>query len=318
MRALPPGTEPLLALSAVLRSIESVRNGSALYLLMVTFAASGMALALARGALAEGAAQIAMAWGAAALITVFYGGSAAGLLLMDEACGRPGRDPAEALRQSLAIGHRLLLVALAAAAVAALVVALAFALLWASRLPAVGPPLLGVVVAVMVPVLGLVALALLMLVGPIAAPAVWFGLSVRQALAMIAHQTRRRMVHAVMLSTAVSLLTAAVAALVSFVVLAGGRAVLALAAFAPGLELLPQPFLAALFGIGYHAPSGAGALPAHTAAALTGAGVVFAIGLVVPGAVYLRGVCELFLALRGEDSRPLAADTGDAATNDTP
>ena len=40
---------------------------------------------------------------------------------------------------------------------------------------------------------------------------------------------------------------------------------------------------------------------AHTASALSGAGVVFALGLVVPGVVYLRGLCELYLALRRSD-----------------
>jgi hypothetical protein len=38
-----------------------------------------------------------------------------------------------------------------------------------------------------------------------------------------------------------------------------------------------------------------------THAALDAASLVFAIGLVVPGVVYLRGLCELFLALSRQD-----------------
>ena len=143
------------------------------------------------------------------------------------------------------------------------------------------------------------------LVGPVAAPAVWSGLGVRPVLALLLHQARLRFAHAVMLSAAVSLLTAAVAGVVSFVVLAGGRAVLALSLWGAGLELAPQPFLAALFGQGWRLAAGAPLSP-HSAAALTGAGVVFALGLVVPGVVYLRGLCELYLALRRSEGLDLA------------
>ena len=322
MRVQPSETGPLQALDAVLRSIDSVRNGRALYLLLMSFAGSGMMLAMARGAMARESAVAAALWGAGAFFTVFYGSSAAGLVLMDEACGRPRRYPADALRQALGIGHRLLLVVLVVLLAVAAVVALAAALLGAGQLPGVGATLLGAVVALVVPLLGLTALTLVTLVGPIAAPAVWAGLSVREVLAMIVRQMRRRMAQAVMLSAAVSLLTAAVAGLVSFVVLVGGRAVLALSVFVLGLDLAPQPFLAALFGVGLAAAPDAPALPAHTASAITGAGVVFGLGLVVPGAVYLRGLCELFLALRRYDDEfdqtDALVDVADAPSGEAP
>ena len=84
-------------------------------------------------------------------------------------------------------------------------------LLWATRLPGVGATLMGAVVALGVPVLGLTGVALVALVGPVAAPAVWSGLGVRQTLALLLRQVRRRFAHALMLSAAVSLLTATVA-----------------------------------------------------------------------------------------------------------
>jgi hypothetical protein len=169
---------------------------------------------------------------------------------------------------------------------------------------------LGVVVPLAVPAIGLAMLALLTLVGPLAAPAVWAGATVREVLALLLRQVRRRFAHAILLSAAVSLLTAAVAGLVSFVVLTGGRAVLALTAWVADVEIAPGPFLAALFGQGFRAAAGAPALSAHTSAALTGAGVVFALGLVVPAVVYLRGLCELYLALRRlDDETPGGVDT---------
>jgi hypothetical protein len=234
----------------------------------------------------------------AAFLALFYGSSAAGLVLMDEATGRPRRTPGEAIQASLRTAHRLLLVVSCVMLAVALLAGAVLGLLWATRLPTVGPTLLGLAVPVVVPALGLAALALVALVGPVAAPAVWAGLEVRAVLALLAHQLRHRFVQVVLLSTAVSLLAAAITALASFVVLAGGRALLALAVGVVGVDLAPEPFLASLIGQGLHMPPGAPALSAHTSAALTGAGVVFALGLVLPGVVYLRGLCELFLALR--------------------
>ena len=301
----PNQASPLQALNSVLQSIESVRNVSALYLLLIAFSGAGLLMTMAQVALSSEAGLAATLWIAGAFSVLFYSSNAAGLVLMDEACGRPLRLPIEALRDALRCAHRLLaVVACVLAATAVLVVAVAV-LLFAARLPAVGPALLGLVVPVAVPTIGLAALALVTLVGPVAAPAVWAGLGVRQVLTMLGHQVRRRPAHAVLLSAAVSLLTAAVAALVSVVVMAGGRAVLGLSAWVAGFDLATGPFLAALFGQGFRLAPGAAALSAHTSAALTGAGVVFALGLVVPGVVYLRGLCELYLSLRRLDGDPL-------------
>jgi len=302
MRVQPIAPAPLQVLNSVLQSIESVRNARALYLLLLAFASSGLLITMAQAAMSREAGLVAALWAGAAFFTLFYGSNAAGLVLMDEAAGRPQRLPAEALRDALRCAHRLLAVVLCVLAGVALGLAAVAGLLWASRLPLIGPPLLGLTVPVAVPAIGLAVLALVTLVGPLAAPAVWAGLGVRPVLALLLRQLRRRFAHAVLLSSAVSLLTAAVAGLVSFVVLAGGRVLLGLALWVAGIELAPQPFLAALFGQGWRLAAGAPALSAHTSAALSGAGVVFALGLVLPGVVYLRGLCELFLALDGLDA----------------
>ncbi len=305
MRVQPKDSGALQALESVLQSLESVRNARALYLLMLAFAGTGLLMTLAQSALARGSGVVGGLWIVAAFLMLFYCSNAAGLVLMDEACGRPARAPFDALHDALRCAHRLLIVVALVLTATALLGAAIAALLAAARLPTLGPTVLGLLVPLIVPLIGLVALALVTLVGPVAAPAVWAGLGVSEVLAMLVRQVRRRFAHAMMLSAAVSLLTAAVAGLVSFVVLAGGRAVLGLAAGAAGIELSAGPFLAALFGQGLRLAPGAPALSAHDSAALTGAGVVFALGLVVPGVVYLRGLCELYLSLRRSDGGSL-------------
>ncbi|MEO6031103.1 MAG: hypothetical protein ABIP61_04220, partial [Burkholderiaceae bacterium] len=56
--------------------------------------------------------------------------------------------------------------------------------------------------------------------------------------------------------------------------------------------------MAGLFGYGLRSLGAAGAPQAsgHAAAALIGGGVVFALALLLPGLVYLRGTCAVYLA----------------------
>lgn len=299
------GPGALAALESVLQSIDSVRNARAAYLLLLAFSAGGLMLSFGRQALAREAVLPAGLWIAAAFFALFYISNAAGLVLMDEARGQPQRQPLQALGDALRCGHRLLAVVACVLLMAAALAAAALGLLAAARLPGVGPLALTVAVALVVPALGVAAAALLMLVGPVAAPAVWDGLGIRAVLALLWRQLRRHFVRALMLSAAVSLLTATVAGLVSAVVLAGGRVLLALAVLVLGLDLAPGPFLAALFGQGFSLAPGAPALSALTGAAVDGAALVFALGLVLPGVVYLRGLCELYLTLRRSDDPPL-------------
>jgi hypothetical protein len=302
MRVQPDQQEALRALMSVLQSIESVRNARALYLLMLAFAGAGMLFSMALQAMARESALAASLWAGAAFLAMFYASNAAGLVVMDEARGLEPRQPLQALQDALRTAHRLLVVVLVVLAVGVALLAAAAGLLWLCRLPKVGPALLGLLVPLLVPGLGLSALAMVMLVGTLAAPGVWAGLGVVQVLQMLLLQVRRRLAHATLLAAAVSLAGAAMAGVSSFVVLAGGRMVLALGVGLLGLEITPEPFLAALFGQGLRTVPGAPALSAHTAAAISGAGVVFALGLLLPGVVYLRGLCEVFLALRRLDA----------------
>lgn len=297
---------PLRGLGGVLGSVDSVRNLRALYLLLLTFALAGLMLAGTQQALGEGQAWPAAGWAGAAFFIVFYGTSAAGLVVMDEALGLPPRPPAQALRDALGLAHRLLVVVVLVLVGAVLLLLPVLALLAGARLPGIGGVFAGAAIVLGVPLLGLTGLVLLALVGPIAAPAVWSGHRAGETLAMIGRHVRHRFAHAVVLSAAVSLLTAAVAGLVSFVIVFGARAVLGLAAGVFSLDLTPQAVMAALFGTGLRLAPGAPALSAASSAAITGANMVFALGLVVPGVVYLRGLCELFLALRRLDDTAAA------------
>lgn len=310
-----PISRPLDALNRVLGSVEAIRNGRALYALLVAFAAAGLLLAMAESALARGHGVWGALWGGVALTALFYGTHTAGILLMHDArlsrgfLGAAERTASstplsvgQAWRQALGSGHRLLGIwALLAALIAALLSVVAL-LLWATTLPWVGPVLLAVVLPASVLAVAAALLAGAGVIAPLAAPAVWGGLPVREVLALLLRHVRERLMFVALLVAAASGMAALVAAIVSFAVVGGGRVVSALAVAAAGVELSPQVLMAGLFGHGLRSLGAAG-VPADAAAqpqvqaALAGGGVVFVLALVLPTLVYLRGLCAVFAAV---------------------
>ncbi len=292
---LPP-TEPsfLQALGQVLESVDALRNAGALWLLLASLTTAGLLLTLAQGALLAQGLSSAALFGGMGFFVVFYGSNGAGMMLMDQARGLPVRDAGQAFRDALHQSHLLFGLVLLMLLALALCLGLAAASIWLAKLPGVGPAWLGLMVVLLVPGLGGVVLALVALAAPLAAPAVWYGLGFRATLVLLRQHARAHFAQTVLLTAAVGLLGAVMAAGVSFVVLIGGRVLAWLAVLVAGIDLAPEPFMAALLGLGTRVAT---ANP-HQAAAHSGAGIVFAVALVLPGLVYLRGLCAVFLALQ--------------------
>ncbi|MFT7775714.1 hypothetical protein [Roseateles sp.] len=294
----------LPALSRVLASVDALRNLRALYALLAGFCFAGLLLAMAQSALVREQGLLSALWMGLALAVAFFGVNATGLMLMDQARGLPVRDPQDALSDALRSAHRVLLALLACLALAALAAAALAGMLWATRAPLIGAPLLAVVLPLGVLVLGGIAFVLAVLVGPLAGPAVWAGQRSSGVLAFLRGRLRHGLPETALLMATVYLLTALATAGVSFVVVSGSRLVAGLAILGAGVELPAAQLLAGVMGLG---PRGFGAtgMPLHGGslglAALIGGGVVFAIALVLPTLVWLRGCCAVYLALTEEE-----------------
>ncbi|WP_280153421.1 hypothetical protein [Piscinibacter sp. XHJ-5] len=301
----PSSRSPLEALSLVLGSVDAVRNGRALYLLLFTFALAGLLTAMAQASLLSGGGWWGPLQAGAALFVAFYGGNAAGILVMDQARGLAVRDVPDAVRTSLLTAHRLLLALLVIAIGYAALAALLLAVLWLCRVavsgPVLGPWLFGLAVPLGVVGVGVALLALVAVVVPLAAPGVWAGAGVWTLVRQLWRWMRQRLLTVALLMAAVSLLTAGVGALVSFAVAAGGRVVSEVAVRVVGIDVPAAELMAGLFGRGLRSV-GPAASSQHAGAALVGGGVVFALALVLPGLVYLRGTCSVYLAMV-EDAR---------------
>lgn len=312
MPAPPPSPrrrsrDPLDALSLVLTSVDALRNTRALYMLLTTFGLAGLLTTLAQGALLAGQSTVAALQAAAALFVAFYGGSAAGILIMDDARGVPVRDAGDALRASLSSAHRLLLALLAIGALYAVLGGLLVGLMWTSRADVsgvrLGAWLFGLLVPLGVVAVGLAMLAAVAVVVPLVAPGVWAGTGATALVRQLWRWTRHRLLKVALLMAAVSLLTAGVGALVTFVVVTGARVVAQIALHVVGVDVPAAQLMAGLFG------RSAGVVTSpHASAALLGESVVFAIALVLPGVVYIRGTCSVYLAMCEDSPEPSARE----------
>lgn len=295
---------PLSALARVLSSIDAPRNLRALYALLAAFCVAGLLLAMAQSSIARSQETLGALWLGLALAVAFFGVNTTGLMLMDQARGLPVRDPQDALADALRSGHRVLLALLACLALAAVGVAVLAALLWATRWPWVGAPLMAVVLPVGVLLLGGLAFVLVILVGPLAGPAVWAGQRSGGVLRFVRARLRHGLPETALLMSAVYLLVALSTAAVSFVVVTGGKLLAGLAILGAGIELPARQLLAGVAGLG---PRGLGASGVALEggnlglAALIGGGVVFALALVLPTLVWLRGCCAVYLALTEDE-----------------
>lgn len=296
----------LHALNRVLASLDAPRNGQALYALLTGFCLAGLLLAMAESSLARGDSSWGALWGGLGLAVAFFGVNTTGLLLMDQARGLPVRDVVDAFVDALLLAHRVLLCLLATLALGALALGALIALLWLVRLPLIGTPLFAVVVPLGVVLLGVMAFAATLLIGPLTGPSIWAGQGVRATLRLLLRQLRHGLLETAALMMTVLLLVAATTAAISFIVISGGRAMAWLSVWLLGVELPAQQLMAGLFGYGLRSLGAAGAPVASSPlgmAALIGGGVVFALALVLPTLIYLRGCCAVYLALQDADHR---------------
>lgn len=292
------------ALVRVLSSIEAVRDGRAMYMLLVAYAGAGSSMASAIRAYGEGRMPLAVGLGTLALFIAFYGSNATGLMLMDRARGLPAREPRDAVLDALGVGHRVLLALLAMLLAGAALAAAVLGLYWLSGRGGLGVWLFALAVPVTVLLIGLAMLAGVAVVAPLTGPTVWSGASSWLAVRSLWRLIRERLLQAAVLTGGVSLATGVVGAATSLMVVVGGRVMAEASVHVLGVNVPPQTLMAGLFGrtVMINDVSSVAARDlSYISAASVGGGVIFALALVLPTLVYLRGVCEVYLALQAAD-----------------
>ena len=298
-------SQQIRASGALLDSIDAIRNWRAALVLLATLVAMAIVFALG-GLLAQFSFALFFLFVLLAYAVLFYGANAAGMMIMDEARGQPSRAPMAAVAASLATSHRLILVFLLLGAIylaAFLVLAL---VLFLCKIPLLGPLLYAVVFPVAVVIFGVAMFALPTVVFPLSAPSIWNGAGTLECVSQLLAIARKRLVLVLLLMIAVAFIAGLVAFLIGAILFFGAAVV--------GLLSVPilggagmGGIMGGMMGGGEFGMAGAmGSLGGHAIGAAIGGGILFAIAFTLPGLVYLRGACTVYL--RAIDGLDLAAE----------
>lgn len=296
-------THQLKSSTSLLSCIDAAKNTRAFALLMATFALAVLTMAL--GSMLGGVSLFfVLLFALLAYGVMFYGSNAVGLMLMDEAEGQSSRSIGAAIASSLFSAHRLLLLFLLLMLVyGAGFLALAL-VLFICKIPAIGPVLYAVVFPVSALFCGIAFFAVPMVVMPLSAPAIWKGAGVVEALSQLLAIVRNRLLTVVLLMLGVSVLSGIVAFVILSILMTGslmtmGLSMPILGGGSDAMGMLMHG-MGGMFG-GYGGGFG-GRIGGHVMAAGVGGGLLLAAGLTLPGLVYLKGACMVYLqAIDGLD-----------------
>ncbi|RYF38965.1 MAG: zinc ribbon domain-containing protein [Comamonadaceae bacterium] len=294
---------------SLLDSLDSIRNWRAALLLLGTFVAMALVFAVG-GMLARFSFALFALFALFAYVVLFYGANAAGMMIMDEARGYPSRPMMAAVMTSLATSHRLILVFLLLG-VAYLAGFLVLALvLFVCKIPFLGPVLYAVVFPVSVVIAGIAMFALPTVVFPLSAPSVWNGATTMQCVSQLVAIVRRRLLLVLLLMIGVTFIAGLVAFLIGAILFSGTAvtALLSVPILGGGMGGMGMGMgMEDMMGGGVMGMAmGMGAAGGHMVGAAIGGGILFAIAFTLPGLVYLRGACTVYL--RAIDGLDMAAE----------
>lgn len=231
------------------------------------------------------------------------GVNAAGVLLMDQAKGRPARTLGAAVAYGLMCIPKFIALALGLLLVA-IGVFIGIALLYfICKIPYLGPLLFVVVFPLSVVVSGVTVCGLFLCLF-LALPAIWEGSGIARAIAQALAIVRTRLVEAMLLSAVVGLLSGAVGLIVFSVLLSGLMPTMGLAASVLGGDALASVMSMAQgggeggFGAGFGGGFGGrgyGGGAGHAMAAGVGGGLLWALAASLVAMVYLLGLNLVYL-----------------------
>lgn len=170
-------------------------------------------------------------------VTALIGVNGAGIMLSDDVWARPQRGIKAALLVSLFTSHRLVLILLLEGLILILYLLVLAVLLFLCKIPGVGPLLYAVIFPLGAILTGVVLFALVYVAIPLAAPAVWSGSTVINAVAMLKEVARHRLLFVVVMTILLGLLVMVVGGIIGGVVSSGSAMTLGISAGIVGASM---------------------------------------------------------------------------------
>lgn len=296
------------AVGSLIEATDAIKNFRAIALLALTFIGAvlvGGVLTMLAGSMSS--VLLAFLGGLMAFLVMFYGSNAVGILLMRDVQGQPGMSLADAVLVSLYTSHRLIAVVfLEFLIVLAAMIAIAI-ILFVCKIPVLGPVLYTLVFPLSAIVLGVLVFALFYVMLPLAGPAAWSGASVFQIIARLNQIVRTKLVSVILLEVLLFLITTFVALLIFGVL---GTGVSLTSGMSAGILSMGEMNMYALAsGLGR---GGSGSGSGYIIAAGLGGGLLMAAAAVVPGLIFTKGVCIIYL----DATRNVDFSASEASLND--
>lgn len=309
---MPPPTTGDSAVSSQLRTrlsesgsllgaLDAITNWHAFLLLAATFLAAiltATVLGAITAALAQQSSSLAVMMGLITGLAVFIvhvvGVNAVGILLSDNVWERPQRSIGDALVASLFTSHRLILILFLEAVLFLIYAIILTVVLFICKAPGVGPLLYAFIFPASAILTGAIVFALVYVAIPLAAPAVWNGSTVMQAIAMLKEVARRKLLFVVIMFLLLGFLLVVATGIIWLIVASGTSIVLSLSSVVVGMSAgglgNPMGMIGPIFGSGFDGASG------YSLALGFGFAVLFLLGITPGFLVGMRGAAVIYRA----------------------
>ena len=284
---------------SLLSALDAITQWKPFVLLASTFVACVIAITVMgaiTAALAQNSGTLAAIMGAIAAILVLgmalIGTNAVGIMLADDVWDRPQRSITDALLTSVFTSHRLVFVLLLEGLLFLVFLIVFTVILFLCKIPGIGPLLYAVVFPVGVLATGITLFALIFVAIPLAAPAIWSGATVMQALAMLKEVARQKLLYVVIMTLLLGLLLMLVGGIVGTVLTSGTMLTLSLSAAVVGAS---SGGLNELIGI-FSGFNMGGGVNGYAVALSFGGAVIFLIGATPGALVGMKGAAIIHRA----------------------
>lgn len=288
--------------SMLFRALDAAKNWRAFVLLIITFVSSiivmGMFGFISTRFVVNGSgtmAMITMALGFLVASVVFFTGfSAVGIILMDQAKDNPARPIPNALFAGLATLPRfigLILLEILLGIAFAIILAI---LLFVCKIPVLGPLLYTVVFPLSALFIGATYFALIFVVNPLAAPALWDGSTVMQSFAKLWQLAKNDLIPVVINQLVLGLIVALVAFILFAIVGIGSSFTMGLSAMILGPEAGASLMSLAMSLSGLMGGGGSDGT-GYLIALAFGFGFMMASAAAIPVLVAISGNCLIYL-----------------------
>lgn len=277
-------------LGSLMAATDAFKNVRAIVLLALTFIGAALTAA-AFSAIAASAqmASVAAFGGLLALLVMFYGANAVGIMMMKDAQGHPLHAMMDAVLLSLFSSHRVLAVFLLECLIVLLAVLVIVLVLLVCKIPVLGPLLYTAVFPVASIVLGVLVFALFYVMLPLTGPAVWSGATVFEVIARLNLVVRARLVEVVLSQIVLFLISTFVAFVIFGMVGTGVAMTTGISAGILGGDS-GGGGMAGMMGMLMGGGGGG-----HAIAAGIGGGLLMAIAAVIPALIFTKGTCIIYL-----------------------